>query len=82
MCTEEVEDKTHFLTQCRLYGTRDHYWATNYSKVSQLRTLSNTDHFIYIMNQEDPELTELIMKMNHAESYSYVKSNDDSKIKS
>ena len=65
MCTEEVEDEIHFLTQCKLYGSRNGYWATIYTKVPQLRTLSNTDLFIYIMTQEDPELTELVMKMNH-----------------
>ena len=65
MCTEEVEDEIHFLTHCKLYGSRDDYWATIYTKVPQLRTLSNTDRFIYIMTQEDPELTELVMKMNY-----------------
>ena len=65
MCTEEVEDETHFLTKCQLYGTHDKYWETIFNKVPQIRTLSNTDRFIYIMTQEDQELTNIIMKMNH-----------------
>ena len=64
MCTDKVEDEIHFLTQCKLYGTHDHYWATIYEKVPQLPNMSKNDQFIFIMTQEDPELTNLIMKMN------------------
>ena len=62
MCPELVEDEIHFLTNCRLYGKHDTYWNTIYDKVPQLRTLSNTDQFIYIMTQEDTELTRLTLK--------------------
>ena len=65
MCSEEVEDETHFLTQCKLYGTRDKYWTIICNKVPQISTLSNTDRLIYLMTQEDQELTGIVMKMNY-----------------
>ena len=65
MCSDEVEDETHFMTNCRLYGTQTRYWDTIHNKVPQTRTLSNTDRLIYVMTQEDPELTNTILKMNH-----------------
>ena len=43
-------------------GKHDTYWNTIYDKVPQLRTLSTTDQFIYIMTQEDTELTRLTLK--------------------
>ena len=63
MCRDLVEDETHFLTDCRLYGTRDNYWDTIYNRVPQISTHSNTDQFIYIMTQDDTELTKIILKM-------------------
>ena len=65
MCVEEVEDETHFMTNCRLYGTQNRYWEGIYNKVPQIRTISNTDRLVYIMTQEDPELTNTVLKMNH-----------------
>ena len=65
MCSEEVEDETHFLTNCRLYGTQTRYWDTICNIVPQIVNLSNTDRLIFIMTQEDPELTNIILKMNH-----------------
>ena len=65
MCADTVEDETHFLTACKLYGKHDSYWETIYEKVPQIANLSNTDRFTFIMTQEDPELTNLILKMNH-----------------
>ena len=65
MCSEEVEDETHFLTNCRLYGTQTRYWDTICNKVPQIVNHSNTDRLIFIMTQEDPELTNIILKMNH-----------------
>ena len=63
MCHDSVEDETHFLTDCRLYGTRDKYWDTIYNRVPQISTHSNTDRFIYIMTQDHTELTKIILKM-------------------
>ena len=63
MCRDSVEDETHFLTECQLYGNRHKYWDTIYNQVPQISTHSNTDRFIYIMTQEDPELSKIILKM-------------------
>ena len=63
MCTNSTEDEIHFLTDCRLFGTRSKYWETIYNKVPQILTHSNTDQFVYMMTQEDPELTKLVLKM-------------------
>ena len=65
MCTQEIEDETHFFTNCKLYGTRDAYWTTIYEKVPQISILDNVNKFIYLMTQEDPEVTNLILKMNY-----------------
>jgi hypothetical protein len=63
MCEDAVEDETHFLTDCRLYGNRDKYWDVIYNIVPQISLHSNTDRFSYIMTQEDSELTKIILKM-------------------
>ena len=63
MCNEFVEDEVHFLTKCCLYGTRDKYWTDIFDRVPQITTHSNTDQFIYIMTQEDHELTKITLKM-------------------
>ena len=63
MCNEFVEDEVHFLTKCCLYGTRDKYWTDIFDCVPQITTHSNTDQFIYIMTQEDHELTKITLKM-------------------
>ena len=65
MCGDLVEDETHFMTQCRLYGTRDKYWETINNLVPPIATLSNADKYFYLMTQEDPELTKVILKMVH-----------------
>ena len=65
MCQDAVEDEIHFLTECRLYGNRDKYWNTVYDQVPQISTHSNTDRFIYIMTQDNPELSKIILKMNY-----------------
>ena len=65
MCGDLVEDETHFMTQCRLYGTRDKYWETINNLVPPIATLSNADKYFYLMTQEDPELTKVVLKMVH-----------------
>ena len=65
MCRNEVESEIHFLTNCKLYGTQDRYWDTIHNMVPQIATHSNTDRFIYIMTQEDPEITKILMRMNY-----------------
>ena len=63
MCPDHVEDEIHFLTDCHLYGTMHKYWETIYTMIPQIVTHSNTDKFIYIMTQEDTELTKILLKM-------------------
>ena len=63
MCHDSVEDETHFMTECRLYGTRDKYWETIYNSVPLISTLSNADRYFYLMSQEDVELTKVVLKM-------------------
>ena len=65
MCHEQVEDEVHFLTNCRLYGKHNTYWNTVYNKAPQTRQLTNTDKFIYIMTQDDQDLTRLTLKNIH-----------------
>ena len=65
MCHEQVEDEVHFLTDCRLYGQHNTYWNTVYNNAPQTRQLTNTDRFIYIMTQDDQELTRLTLKNIH-----------------
>ena len=63
MCSESIEDEVHFLTDCRLYGHRQQYWETIYNRVPQISNHSNTDRFIYIMTQDDLEMTKVVIKM-------------------
>ena len=65
MCKDKVEDEIHFLTECRLYGSHSRYWNLIYEKFPQLSPLSNEERFIFIMTQEDEELTKIILKMNY-----------------
>ena len=62
MCDELIEDEVHFLTECQLYGRRQHYWETIYDRVPQISNHCNTDKFIYIMTQDDPEITKIAIK--------------------
>ena len=63
MCHNQTEDEIHFITECKLYGTHDHYWNIVYEKCPNLKNLSNRDKFIYLMTQEDKDLTTLVMKL-------------------
>ena len=62
MCTTKVEDEVHFLTDCKLYGSKDKFWAEVYQKFPQTAHLSNKDKFIFLMTQEDPEIMKLLLK--------------------
>ena len=65
MCHGEVEDETHFMTDCKLYGSQNSYWNNIYRTVPQISTHNNKNKFIYIMTQEDPELTKITLKEIH-----------------
>ena len=65
MCKDNLEDEIHFLTECNIYGSRNIFWDQVHLKFPQTAELSTKDKFIFIMTQEDPELTNKILKMNH-----------------
>ena len=65
MCTTEVEDEIHFMTDCKLYGSQNTFWTQVTSKFPQTTNLSKENKFVFIMTQEDPEITELLLKTNY-----------------
>ena len=65
MCTTEVENEQHFMTDCKLYGSQSNFWNQVTSKFPQTTNLSKENKFIFIMTQEDPEITELLLRTNY-----------------
>ena len=63
MCHQETESEVHFMTECKIYGTHTHYWNKIFDKCPNLRNLSNQDRFIYLMIQEDVDITNIVLKM-------------------
>jgi hypothetical protein len=63
MCSEMLEDEVHFLTNCTLYGSYDKFWNEILDITPSLLSLSYTDLFIYVMTQEDHEITKIALKM-------------------
>lgn len=64
ICKNTVEDETHFLTECILYGDKDEFWRTIYTKFPQVTNLNSKEKLTFLMTQEDPEVTTLTMKKN------------------
>ena len=62
MCSTKMEDEIHFLTECKIYGSKDLFWNQVYEKFPQTSHLTNKDKFIFIMTQEDPEIMKLLLK--------------------
>ena len=62
MCHTKIEDEVHFLTDCKIYGTKDKFWSQVHQKFPQTSHLSNKDKFIFLMTQEDPEIMKLLLK--------------------
>ena len=65
MCNNEIEDEVHFTTTCRIYGTLSHLWAKISEKYPQTSHLNNREKFIFLMTQEDHEITKELLKMNY-----------------
>ena len=63
MCHGKVEDETHFLTECRLYGSYAHHWGGIEGLVPRVAVLGNAQKFEYVMVQEDPEVLKRVLKM-------------------
>ena len=64
MCNDKVEDEIHFLTECRLYGSKNQFWQKVQTKFPQTANLDHKAKFIFLMTQEDPETTKLTMETN------------------
>ena len=62
MCHTKIEDEVHFLTDCKIYGTKDKFWNQVHQKFPQTLHLSNKDKFIFLMTQEDLEIMKLLLK--------------------
>ena len=63
MCNNKVEDELHFLTECRLYGSKNQYWEMIHTRFPQTTNLDHKGKFIFVMTQEDPEIIKLTMKV-------------------
>ena len=64
MCTTVVEDESHYFTECKLYGDQLKFWQDIYARFPQTAHLNSREKLIFIMTQEDPEVTLLILKKN------------------
>ena len=65
MCENEIEDEEHFTTTCRIYGTLNGFWNKIRDKYPQTSQLSNKEKFIFLMTQEDHEITSELLKKNY-----------------
>ena len=65
MCTTEVENEVHFLTDCKIYGSQNDFWNQVTTKFPQTLNLSKEDRLVFILTQEDPEIMELLLKSNY-----------------
>ena len=65
VCNNKVENETHFLTECKLYGSHQKFWQEVRDRYPQTANLTNQEKFTFIMTQEDPETTELLIKTNY-----------------
>ena len=65
MCTTEVENEVHFLTDCKMYGSQSNFWNQVTTKFPQTANLRKEDKLTFILTQEDPEILELLLKSNY-----------------
>ena len=63
-CLNKVEDEQHFLTDCVAYD-RSALMARFSEHCPQFERLDNDDKFIYLMSQEDEELTKFLALSLH-----------------
>ena len=62
MCATKIEDEIHFLTECKIYGSKDKFWNQVHQKYPQTSQLSSKDKFIFMMTQEDSETMKTLLK--------------------
>ena len=57
ICRDVVEDEQHMLTNCKLYGQRNTWFSEIGRKIPNFINLDNHQKFIFLMTQEDNQLT-------------------------
>ena len=65
MCTAEVENEVHFLTNCKIYGSQNDFWNQVTTKFPQTLNLRREDRLVFILTQDDPEIMGLLLKLNY-----------------
>ena len=64
-CGTEIEDEQHMLIDCKLYGERPKWFSDIGEKYPNFNTLTNHQKFLFLMSQEDNDLTmELAKKLS------------------
>ena len=56
-CETTVEDEQHMLIDCKLYGNRQKWFESISEKCPNFSSLNNHQKFIFLMSQEDEQLT-------------------------
>ena len=56
-CQTTVEDEQHMLIDCKLYGNRQKWFESISEKCPNFSSLNNHQKFIFLMSQEDEQLT-------------------------
>ena len=56
-CTSEIEDEQHMLIDCKLYGKRSQWFLDIGVKYPNFSALNNHQKFVFLMSQEDEDLT-------------------------
>ena len=62
ICRDAVEDEQHMLTNCKLYGQRNTWFSEIGRKIPNFINLDDHQKFIFLMTQEDNQLTTEIAK--------------------
>ena len=62
MCLGMIEDEPHFLTNCVLYGSRIKLFQNFEVLYPNFHTLNNDQKFIYLMSQENSDITTALAK--------------------
>ena len=62
MCLGMIEDEPHFLTNCVLYGSRIKLFQNFEVLYPNFHTLDNDQKFIYLMSQENSDITTALAK--------------------
>ena len=61
-CQNEIEDEQHFIVTCQLYGSRNSWLCDLEGKYPAFHSLTDNDKFIFLMSQEDPDITKSLAK--------------------